>query len=1142
MKDPCSVCGKNVEEDHPSLLCPYCNLWSHTKCNGIKSKEYKIHQKNQDEPFCCQKCLEHIPFNSLNSTEFKTFTKFDVIETQNGANIKLTPSPSQQKIIERLKNLIQQKNSVTNHQEDNENDRDNDYSNLPENDFDQPLSCSYYSCEEFVDAKLQAHKNFSILHLNIHSIQLHIEELRILLHALDYEFDIIAISESKLKNDPNIDISLQGFHAPYCKYTEAEKGGTILYISDKLNFKPRKDLEIYAKKELESCFVEIINKKTSNEIVGVIYRHPNMDTNTFTDEKLTEVMHILSREKNKKVHIAGDFNFDLLKYSQHSSTADFYDKMTSNLLVPLISVPTKINTKNDTLIDNIFSNQLNSETLTGNITANFSDGHLPSFAIFPKPNQNHLPKKHNLYTRGKLDNQEKNEYIKIDLATIDMDIEVIVNDDAERSMNNLLKFTDQIIDKYYPLKKLTKKEFKQTLKPWITTGILKSIKRKDELFRKYMACKNNINKNTLYTEYKALKNRITSLIHFSKKSYYTKYFDQYSNNIKKIWTGIKGIINIKTKDQNSPNCIEVDNELITDNAEISNKFNDYYSSVADKILEKNKTPILNSFDKYLSVPNPNSFVYDPCTPNEVFLLIEGLNKHKGTGPNGIPTEILKIINLPLSIPLSKIYNICIKTGVQPEKLKLAHAIPIFKKGSRLLVSNYRPISLLSNLNKILEKIMHKRIYSFLEKYEVLYSLQFGFRTQYSTTHALIHMTETIRAALDSGNVTCGIFVDFQKAFDTVNHEILLKKLEHYGFRGVINDWFRSYLTNRKQKVVINGFESKSMIMNHGVPQGSVLGPILFLIYINDLHRCIKYSTTYHFADDTNLLNISKDYHSLQKKVNYDLFSLHKWLTANKISLNEGKTELIYFRKRGPAPNLKIKLHGKTLVPSKSVKYLGVYLDEFLSGEAHCRELVKKLNRGNGMLAKARHYVPQNHLINIYHAIFASHLMYGAQIWTPKLLSVRDTVSRLQKSALRIITFSEFKTHHEPLCKQLNIIKFTDSIELSNCLFVYDFLNKNLPGSYVDIFTRIEDTDATLTTRQASAGMLHIPRYTGTTFGLKCIYKQCITSWNKFTAEINKIHKQKYVNKMLSPDIDLLKLSKNNLKLTLTKHILSKYTE
>ena len=352
---------------------------------------------------------------------------------------------------------------------------------------------------------------------------------------------------------------------------------------------------------------------------------------------------------------------------------------------------------------------------------------------------------------------------------------------------------------------------------------------------------------------------------------------------------------------------------------------------------------------------------------------------------------------------------------------------------------------------------------------------------------------------------------------------------------------QSYLTDRKQKVVINGYESSSKSLLHGVPQGSVLGPILFLIYINDLHHSIKHCTTYHFADDTNLLNISKDYKTLKKQVNYDLFNLHKWLTANKISLNEGKTELIYFRKSGPPPVLNIKLHGKTLKPSKFVKYLGVYVDEYLNGEVHCRETVKKLNRGKGMLAKARHFVPFSDLKNIYHAIFASHLMYGAQVWTPKLLSVSDKIFKLQKSAMRIMTFSDFKAHSELLFKQVGILKFADSISLQNCVFVYDYLHKNLPNSFLETFTRIDDTHNT-ETRQACTGMLSIPMYNSTEYGLKSIYKKCINSWNDITSEINEIEKRKYVNKLKSPDIDLLKLSRNNLKESIKDHILSKYED
>ena len=613
-------------------------------------------------------------------------------------------------------------------------------------------------------------------------------------------------------------------------------------------------------------------------------------------------------------------------------------------------------------------------------------------------------------------------------------------------------------------------------------------------------------------------------------------------NVKcKIWIGIKNIINIKPKDHNSPNCIEVDNELVTDNTDICNNFNKYFTTVADKILRNNKTPIRKTFDKYLPERNSMSFAFEPCTPNEVYLLVEQLNPSKGTGPNGINTEILILINHLICDTLCKIFNMCITSGIHPDKLKLSHVIPVFKKGSRLLVSNYRPISLLSNLNKILEKIMHKRIYAFLEKYEILYELQFGFRTGFSTTHALIHMTEAIRSALDSGSVTCGIFVDFQKAFDTVNHDILLKKLEHYGFRGVIGNWFRSYLSGRKQKVVINGFESESKDLLHGVPQGSVLGPILFLIYINDLHKCIKYSTTYHFADDTNLLNISKDYKSLQRKVNYDLFSLHKWLTANKISLNNGKTELIYFRKSGKAPTLNITLHGKTLIPTKVVKYLGIYLDEFLSGEAQCSELIKKLNRANGMLAKARHYVPDLELKNIYHAIFSSHILYGSQVWTPKLISVTDKVSRLQKAAMRIMTFSEFKAHSEPLFKKLQILKFSDTLLLNNCLFVYDYFHTKLPNSFNNTFTRTNNLYE-YSTRQATTGKLFIPPYKTTTFGLKCIYKRCIDSWNKISTEFNLINKVNNQNNPNIKDIDLLNYSRSVLKDNISKHILSTYEE
>ena len=250
------------------------------------------------------------------------------------------------------------------------------------------------------------------------------------------------------------------------------------------------------------------------------------------------------------------------------------------------------------------------------------------------------------------------------------------------------------------------------------------------------------------------------------------------------------------------------------------------------------------------------------------------------------------------------------------------------------------------------------MYSFLTLHNCITELQFGVRVKHSTDHALLSLTETIRDALDNSNFACGIFIDLQKAFDTVDHQILLKKLEYYGVRGLANNWFRSYLTNRKQYVSVNGFDSSEKLMKYGVPQGSVLGPLLFLIYINDLNKEIKFSLGHHFADDTNLLYTDKSLKRIQKYVNLDLRFLCKWLKANKISLNASKTELIIFRdpRKKISFNLKIKIDGKKLLPSKFVKYLGVLIDCHLNWNFHEMDLHSKLTRANGMLSKIRHFV------------------------------------------------------------------------------------------------------------------------------------------------------------------------------------------
>ena len=474
-----------------------------------------------------------------------------------------------------------------------------------------------------------------------------------------------------------------------------------------------------------------------------------------------------------------------------------------------------------------------------------------------------------------------------------------------------------------------------------------------------------------------------------------------------------------------------------------------------------------------------------------------------------------------------IFNISLSTGQHPELLKVAKTIPVFKKGSRLLVSNYRPICLLSNINKILEKLVFSRIYNFLDDFKCIYPLQFGFRAKHSTNHALIDITENIRHALDKQQVDCGIFVDLQKAFDTVNHDILLRKLNHYGIRGIANDWFCSYLSNRTQFVSILGFDSDPKHIKHGVPQGSVLGPLLFLIYINDLNHAIKYSKVYHFADDTNLLNINRSPKKMQKQVNIDLKLLYHWLLANKISLNCSKTELIFFNKpgdRSPSFNYKIKMNGHKLIPSDFIKYLGIYLDSHLIGKNQCNILLTKLKRANGMLSKARHYIPKEELHSLYYAIFSSHMVYGCQVWGQSSNSSTDKVARLQNRAMRIISFSDFHADAFPIYKANNILRLTDFVSLQNCLFVHDYLNNNLPFRFKNYFRTIHVIHGK-GTRSQQLGLLFVPHFSTKKYGLSSITRKCINSWNSFSRIFN---------------CSLKTLSRFSLKTRITEYFIDSY--
>ena len=624
-----------------------------------------------------------------------------------------------------------------------------------------------------------------------------------------------------------------------------------------------------------------------------------------------------------------------------------------------------------------------------------------------------------------------------------------------------------------------------------------------------------------------MRNNIVTVIRKSKSQYFKQFFAENSCNAKKTWMGIKSIINFNNSIKTEPSSLMVDNEIVTDPKIIADTFNSYFSTIAEKLQSK----IFHSshdYKKYLKNGNCSSFFINPTNKDEVIDIINTFEINKSTGPHSIPNNILHLINQIIAEPLSLIINLSFETGIYIESLKTSKTIPIYKEiGSKSDYCNYRPISLLSNINKVIEKLMFNRLNNFLLKFNCIYNLQFGFRKGYSTTHALLHLIEDIRNALDNNSFAVGIFVDLQKAFDTVNHDILLSKLDFYGVRGLANEWFKSYLNGRKQFVSIDDNYSDEVLIHYGVPQGSVLGPLLFLIYINDLHSTINFCTTRHFADDTNLLIKNKSLKQLKKRLNLDLRNLCRWLKCNKISLNASKTKLIIFRHPNKTINyeFKIKIDGKRLIPSEYVKYLGVTIDQHLTWGIHIDNIAGRLSRSVGMLTKIRHYVNDSTLRMIYFGIFSSIMTFSIQIWG-QIDSIHvNRLSKLQDKAIRIINFANFWNSRNPLYFKSNILKLNDYIKLQNFLYVYDSLKGNLPSVLNDKYRYIHNIHD-YNTRISLLKNVSLPKARTQIYGIMSVTYQSGSYWN----EILKLYS----------NIDFINKSRSYCKKIITNHLLQNY--
>ena len=604
-----------------------------------------------------------------------------------------------------------------------------------------------------------------------------------------------------------------------------------------------------------------------------------------------------------------------------------------------------------------------------------------------------------------------------------------------------------IVDKHAPLKQ---SRLRNRRSPWLTRDIVSLMRKRDLLKCKAM----NTNESNDWIEYKKARNTTNNVIKQSKASYYKEACILNKDNPRKLWSTINEVCGRSSKSSHVK-TLEIGQKTLTDDPSISEAFNEHFSEIGPKLIEAVESDdTAKSFLEYVPITD-KVFGITPICPAKVLQLFLNLSDRKASGLDNISSKLLKVAAPVIATSITDLFNCSISTGVFPDEWKLARVVPVFKKGIRSDVNNYRPTSIIPIIARVFEKAIYDQFYKYLADNSMLSNCQSGFRKLHNTMTTLLKSTDEWRLNIDKGQINGVVFIDLKKAFDTVDHSILIDKMRRYGLNEQTLNFFTSYLENRSQRCFVNGHLSQKVSVRCGVPQGSILGPLLFLIFINDLPNCFDTAKTTMYADDTTLTFCASDTNSLESQINSELKQLNQWLVANKLTLNVSKTELMIITTRQKRTfiddTLNVNNSGQPVNRVMSVNMLGLQLEQSLSWTKHKEHIYKKVAPALGLLKRVRDFVDRDTLVSIYNALILPHLEYACVVWDGLDKGLAIKLQRLQNRAARIITRSSWEIRSCDILSELGWLRLDKRRYNQKKKLMNKIMNGKAPTYLEDLF-------------------------------------------------------------------------------------------